>query len=83
MSALIEIVVDGTRHQVPEGIPLAAALMRLGITRFRLSVDGEPRAPVCGMGTCFECRVTVAGRKHQRSCLVACTAGLIVETGRP
>ena len=82
MSALIEIVVDGERHQVAEGLPLAAALLRLGITEFRTSVQGEPRAPLCGMGTCFECRVTIGGRQHQRSCLIPCVAGLIVETGR-
>ena len=82
MAALVEIVVDGERHQVPEGMPLAAALLRLGITMFRISVQGEHRAPVCGMGTCFECRVTVAGRQHQRSCLIPCAAGLVVETGR-
>ncbi len=80
MAALIEIVIDGERHQVVEGMPLAAALLRLGVTTFRTSVQGEPRAPVCGMGTCFECRVTVAGRAHQRSCLIPCSAGLIVET---
>lgn len=82
MSALIEIIVDGERHQVQEGLPLAAALLRVGIMGFRTSVQGEPRAPLCGMGTCFECRVTIGGRRHQRSCLIPCVAGLIVETGR-
>lgn len=82
MAALVEITVNGERHQVPEGTPLAAALLRMGITVFRISVQGEPRAPVCSMGTCFECRVTIAGRPHQRACLVSCTAGLVVETGR-
>jgi sarcosine oxidase subunit alpha len=81
MTALIEITVDGERHQVPEGIPLAAALLGLGVTAFRISPQGEPRAPVCGMGSCFECRVTVGERSHQRSCLIPCTAGLIVRTG--
>jgi predicted molibdopterin-dependent oxidoreductase YjgC len=82
MAGLIEITVDGQRHQVPDGIPLAAVLLRLGVTAFRISVQGEPRAPVCGMGSCFECRVTIGGRPHQRSCLVPCTAGLIVHTRR-
>jgi D-hydroxyproline dehydrogenase subunit gamma len=81
MAALIEIIVDGQRHRVPEGTPLAAALLRLGITTFRISSQGESRAPLCGMGTCFECRVTVDGRRHQRSCLIPCSPGLIVETG--
>ncbi len=82
MSALVEIIVDGVRHQVVEGLPLAAALLRLGITGFRTSILGDPRAPLCGMGTCFECRVTINGRHHQRSCLIPCAPGLIVETGR-
>lgn len=82
MTALIEISVDGERHQVPEGIPLAAALLGLGVTAFRISAQGEHRTPVCGMGSCFECRVTIDGRPHQRSCLIPCTAGLVVHTGR-
>ena len=81
MSALVEITVNGDRYQVPEGTPLAAALLRLGIAVFRTSVQGEPRAPLCSMGTCFECRVTVGGRRHQRACLVPCSAGLTVHTG--
>ena len=83
MAGLVEIIVDGERHQVPEGMPLAAALLKLGITAFRISVRGEHRAPLCGMGTCFECRVTVAGKAHQRSCLMPCSAGLTVETRQP
>ena len=34
----------------------------------RTSVTGEPRGPLCGMGICFECRTTVDGREHVRSC---------------
>jgi sarcosine oxidase subunit alpha len=33
------------------------------------------------MGICFECRVSVNGRPHQRSCLVPVAAGMVVETG--
>ena len=80
MSGLVEIRVDGERHQVPEGMPVAVALLRLGIEAFRRSPEGTPRGPVCGMGTCFECRVTIDGRSHQRSCLIPCSAGLVVET---
>ena len=77
----VEIVVDGGRVNVPEGVPLAAALFTVGVTRFRTSVGGEARSPICGMGICFECRVTIDGRAHQRSCLIPCTAGMVVETG--
>lgn len=82
MSALVEILVDGKREQVVDGTPLAAALLALGITVFRISTQGEPRAPLCGMGTCFECRITVNGRRHQRSCLIPCSAGLVVDTAQ-
>ncbi len=37
---------------------------------FRLSVTGEARAPLCGMGICFECRVTINGQAHSRSCQI-------------
>jgi len=81
MTSLVEIVVDGQRVQVREGAMLAAALYSIGVRASRTSVSGEPRGPICGMGVCFECRVTINGVPHQRSCLVPCTAGMIVETG--
>jgi sarcosine oxidase subunit alpha len=80
MAESVEIVVDGERLRVSEGMTLASALMDAGVTAFRVSVGGAPRAPICGMGSCFECRVTVNGRPHQRSCLIPCTEGMIVET---
>ena len=78
---MVEITVDGERLRVSEGTTLAAALMDAGVAAFRVSVSGMPRAPICGMGSCFECRVTVDGRPHQRSCLIPCRAGMTVETG--
>lgn len=80
MTPLVEIVVDGQRFRVREGAMLAAALYSIGVTAFRSSVRGEPRGPICGMGICFECRVTINGVPHQRACLVPCVAGMIVET---
>ncbi len=80
MPESVEIVVDGERLRVSEGMTLASALVDAGVVAFRVSVSGTPRAPICGMGSCFECRVTVNGRPHQRSCLIPCTEGMIVET---
>lgn len=77
----MEIVVDGRPMSVSDGMSLAAALFSAGITAFRVSTTGMPRAPICGMGSCFECRVTVNGQPHQRSCLLPCAAGMVVETG--
>ena len=76
----VTITVDGRPVAAPEGATLASVLLGAGVTHFRTSVTGQPRAPVCGMGVCFECRVTVDGRAHQRSCLIPCTDGLRVET---
>jgi sarcosine oxidase subunit alpha len=78
----VEIIVDGHPVKVPEGMALAVALLGMETRAFRISVTGEPRGPICGMGVCFECRVTVGGRQHERSCLLPCTAGMVVETAR-
>ncbi len=77
----ITILVDGREVTAAAGVTLAAAMMNAGFTAFRTSLAGEPRGPVCGMGICFECRVTVDGVPHQRACLIACTNGMRVETG--
>ncbi len=76
----VEIVVDGRSLGVDAGISVAAALLAMGTTAFRRSVSGEWRAPVCGMGVCHECRVTIDGVAHQRSCLIAVVDGMRVDT---
>jgi sarcosine oxidase subunit alpha len=76
----VTIVADGRTVRVPAGITVATALLDLGITAFRQSVRGEPRGPVCGMGTCYECRVSIDGVAHRRACLVVVTEGMHVTT---
>jgi sarcosine oxidase subunit alpha len=76
----VEIRVDGRSVTVRSGITLAAALVGLGVTSFRKSVIGEARGPLCAMGICFECRVTIDGAPHQRACLALCRDGLEVTT---
>jgi predicted molibdopterin-dependent oxidoreductase YjgC len=73
--------VDGREISAPEGQSLAVALLNGGVSAFRRSVTGEPRGPLCAMGTCHECRLTVDGVAHVRSCLVPCRDGMEVETG--
>ena len=80
MADTIEIVINGARRRVAADITLAAALMNTGISVFRSSVSGEPRGPVCGMGICFECRVTVDGVPHRRACMEPLRSGMVVET---
>jgi sarcosine oxidase subunit alpha len=78
MSAdLFQITVDGVALVVPRGVSVAAALMNAGLP-LRESVRGEPRAALCGMGVCHECRLTIGGRAQQRSCLVTVEPGMII-----
>lgn len=79
-SETIEITVDGSTFHVARGMSVAAALLRTGILSFRRSITQQARAPLCGMGICFECRVTIDGRAHVRSCMVSCSAGMNVLT---
>jgi predicted molibdopterin-dependent oxidoreductase YjgC len=81
MPEKVTIRVDGRTVTVPAGTSVAVAVLIAGQTRFRTSVSGEPRAPLCGMGTCFECRVTIEGRPHCRSCQLECRDGMEVVTG--
>jgi len=78
MTATIRITVNGIPREVPDDISLAAALLNAGYTTFRHSVSGEPRGPVCGMGTCFECRVTIDGMQGRRACLEPVREGMQV-----
>ncbi len=80
MSDSVSITVDGTAVRVERGITVAAALLSLGKSRLRQSPTGEFRGPLCGMGICMECRVTINGRAHCRSCLELCQPGMEVRT---
>ncbi|HEY5088304.1 MAG TPA: (2Fe-2S)-binding protein [Gemmatimonadaceae bacterium] len=76
----LQIVVDGRPVRVAAGTTVASALFNLGVSSLRRSVSGEPRGPVCGMGVCFECRVTIDSRPHQRACMIAVVDGMQVGT---
>jgi sarcosine oxidase subunit alpha len=58
----------------------SVATMILIANGFRRSVTGERRAPLCGMGICFECRATVDGIPHERTCLMMCAKGMEIRT---
>jgi sarcosine oxidase subunit alpha len=65
---------------VDEGTTVAAAISNAGAQCFRTSATGELRGPLCGMGICFECRVTIDDIGHQRSCTVVAAEGMEVVT---
>ncbi|HWP43267.1 MAG TPA: (2Fe-2S)-binding protein [Blastocatellia bacterium] len=80
MPETITLYVNGQPVTVTEGSMVSAAVAAAGVAAFRRSVSGEPRGPLCGMGICFECRVTIDGRPHCRSCITACLQGMDVRT---
>ena len=76
----IAFTVDGATHRAAAGTTVAAAMLNAGLWSFRRGVHGGVRAPLCGMGTCYECRVTIDGVPHRRACLVPLAEGMIVRT---
>jgi sarcosine oxidase subunit alpha len=80
MPETLTLVVNGVSVEMPAGSMVSAAIMKTGVYAFRSSVTGEPRGPLCGMGICFECRVTIDGEPHCRSCQTVCRNGMDVRT---
>ncbi|OLL32351.1 ferredoxin [Burkholderia sp. SRS-W-2-2016] len=79
-SARVRLTVDGRAIDVASGTTVAAALAIAGVAGARRSVSGEPRAPLCGMGVCQECRVTIDGRAHVLACQTLCRDGQRIDT---
>jgi sarcosine oxidase subunit alpha len=75
----LRLRVNDVSVTVVQGTTVASAILIAGIPT-RRSVTGEPRGPLCGMGICFECRATIDGSQHQRSCQVLCAEGMQVRT---
>lgn len=80
MPETVTLVVDGVLVTMPSGSMVSAAVLKTGTYAFRRSATGEPRGPLCGMGICFECRVTIDGEAHSRSCQTVCENGMDVRT---
>jgi len=76
----ITLTIDGQSVRVAAGATVAAAILSTGRTAFRRSVHGVPRGPLCAMGICFECRVTIDGVPHRLSCQTLCDVGMEVRT---
>ena len=80
MRDTVQLFVNGVSVTMPAGSMVAGAILKSGTSGFRKSVLGEPRGPLCGMGICFECRVTIDGEAHSRSCQTICQNGMDVRT---
>jgi sarcosine oxidase subunit alpha len=78
-SGSVTLSVNGSRVSVVAGATVAVAVAIAG-QACRTSVSGEPRGPLCGMGICYECRVSINGMPHCRSCQILCQSGMDVRT---
>ena len=66
------------------GEAIAAALLANRIRTLRHhEKSGRPRGIYCGIGHCYECRVTVDGVPGVRSCLTPLQAGMVVTSESP
>jgi aerobic-type carbon monoxide dehydrogenase small subunit (CoxS/CutS family) len=76
-----QILVDGVPLTADRGAALTAALVAAGHWVLRTHpLTGAPRGPLCGMGVCLECEVTVDGQPGIRACLTPVTDGMRVQT---
>lgn len=93
MADVFTIWVDGEPVEARGGETVAAVLLNRGLVSAylagkegdaspigRISKSGSPRAPLCGMGTCFECRVTVEGVPQTRGCVTLCQPHMVIQT---
>jgi D-hydroxyproline dehydrogenase subunit gamma len=79
----IPLTIDGHPVRVPSGTSVAAAVLIARGSAFRRSVTGQLRGPLCGMGICYECRLTIDGLPQRTSCQTPCRAGMEVVTDVP
>ena len=76
-TATVTFEFEGRRLTAPKGITVAAALLQNQVLHFRDSpVSGEPRAPYCQMGVCFECLVQINGVQNRQSCMTTIEDGM-------
>jgi predicted molibdopterin-dependent oxidoreductase YjgC len=82
-SEKVTVTVDGDAIEAREGEMVAAAMLAAGILQFRTTpVSGAPRGPLCMMGVCFECLVTINGIGSRKACLTPVRSGMKIETQR-
>ena len=79
--ARVTVSIDGIPLDVPAYTTAAAAVVRrYGVRGTRISVSGQPRAALCGMGVCQECRMTIDEVAHVLACQTICRDGMTIRT---
>ncbi|MBT3391497.1 MAG: (2Fe-2S)-binding protein [Chloroflexi bacterium] len=78
---LESIEINDQSVQASAGQSVAAALLAAGVRIFRHTPEERaPRSIFCGMGTCFDCLVTIDGIPNQRACMTRIQPGMRIRT---
>lgn len=78
---VVVVTIDGEPIEVAAQTTVVAAVFRrYGVRATRTSVSGQPRAALCGMGICQECRMTIDDRAHVLACQTICRDGMRIRT---
>jgi hypothetical protein len=73
----LTVFVEGQPVAVSEGDSAATAALLAGLSATRASaIGGQPRAPYCMMGVCFECLMVIDGLASQQACLMPVREGM-------
>ena len=86
VAATVNVTINGTPFKAPQGCTAAAALLLADAIPTRTTpVSGEPRAPYCMMGVCFDCLAEIDGVPNQQACLVTVADGMRInrQAGKP
>ncbi|WP_110650470.1 (2Fe-2S)-binding protein [Salinicola peritrichatus] len=77
----VTVWLDGEPTRVGATLSVAAAvLQRRGWENFRRHHDATMRAPLCMMGVCHECLITIDGMPNRQGCLERVKEGMRIET---
>jgi sarcosine oxidase subunit alpha len=77
----ITVVINDHPSIAFEGETVATVLLAEGQLNTRISaVQKEARGIFCGIGDCFECRVTIDSVPNVRSCMTYVEEGMRIET---
>lgn len=78
---LVQIYFNGEKYDAVKGESIAAALLANGIRTLRYSEkEQQPRGIYCGIGHCYECRVSVDGSRSTRACITPVRDSMTIES---
>ena len=74
---------EGREVLAARGDSVAAALLAAGVTHFHsAAISGEPRAPFCMIGNCFECLVEIDSVPNCQACRIEVEEGMQIRIQR-